>query len=147
MPEKVVNKKDIYNNSFEHIQDELKRIDILIHNCIVRLREERRDNTPDEYRGLFISEEEIDGILNKNKEKYKLTTRRLETEISQKCIKEFQKKISTKISNGLEEGEYLSLFYLGYLFQLTSFEVDCLLICLAIELDLKYERLYAYIHN
>lgn len=147
MPEKIENKKDLYKNSFEHIQDELKRIDILIHNSIVRLREERRDNTPDEYRGLFISEEEIDGILDKNKEKYKLTPRRLETEISKKCIKEFQEKISTKVSNSLEEGKYLSLFYLGYLFQLTSFEVDCLLLCLAIELDLKYERLYAYIHN
>lgn len=147
MPKVTIEGKEFYKKSFEHIQDELKRIDILIHNCIVRLREERRDNTPDEYRGLFISEEEIDGILSKSKEKSKLKVRRLETEISKNCIKEFQKKISGKISTSIEEGIYLSLFHLGCLFQLNSFEVDCLLLCLAIELDLKYERLYAYIHN
>jgi AAA+ superfamily predicted ATPase len=147
IPKKDNDKKELYKNSFEHIQDELKRIDILIHNRIVRLREERRDNTPDEYRGLFVSEEEINGILSKSREKSTLKARRLETEISTNCIKEFQKKISTKISNSIEERIYLSLFYLGYFFQLTSFEVDCLLLCLAIELDLKYERLYAYIHN
>ncbi|MCK4696460.1 MAG: hypothetical protein KAT74_11885, partial [Candidatus Cloacimonetes bacterium] len=147
MPQDMIEDKEFYKNSFEHLQDELKRIDIHIHNCIVRLRQERRDNTPDEYRGLFVSEEEIDGILSKGKEKNKQKVHRLETEISANCIKEFQEKISNKISESVEEGIYLSLFHLEYLFQLTSFEVDCLLLCLAIELDLKYERLYAYIHN
>jgi SpoVK/Ycf46/Vps4 family AAA+-type ATPase len=147
MSKETIEKKEFYKSSFEHIQDELRRMDILIHNCIVRLREERRDNIPDDYRGLFVSEEEIDGILSKAKEKNKLKVRRLETEISKECITEFQKRINDKISSSVEKNIYLSLFHLGYLFRLMSFEVDCLLLCLAIELDLKYERLYAYIHN
>src|SRR5262249_34863672 len=33
------------------------------------------------------------------------------------------------------------------LFRLTSFDVDCLLICLASEIDPRYERLYAYLQD
>ena len=42
---------------------------------------------------------------------------------------------------------YLSLPYLAQLFQLTAFEEHCLLVCLAPELDRKYEKLYAYLQD
>jgi SpoVK/Ycf46/Vps4 family AAA+-type ATPase len=47
----------------------------------------------------------------------------------------------------LERGIVLRLERLAALFALSPFEVDALLVCLAPELDLKYERLYAYLQN
>jgi SpoVK/Ycf46/Vps4 family AAA+-type ATPase len=45
------------------------------------------------------------------------------------------------------ESETTRLARLTRLAQLSSFELDCLLICLAPELDPRYERLYAYIQD
>lgn len=137
-----------YSTSFEHIQDELRRIDILIHNRIVDLKKEWQDNTFKDYRGFFIPDEEIKDIVKQAQTKDgKKEPTIHDTGISQNCIGEFQSKIAARVKKSMEKGIYLSLCHLGCLFQLTPFEVDCILLCLAVELDLKYGRLYAYMHN
>ena len=151
MAPKADKMKAFYENSLQHLQDELKRIDLLITWQILRLREERHDSTSEEYRGLFISEEEIDNILEKNanpaESSDSSTSQKPKIERFNNHLQELQNSISKKIAVSLERGVYLSLFYLSYLFRLTPIEMDCLLICLAPELDLKYERLYAYLQN
>ncbi|MFQ5888371.1 MAG: hypothetical protein ACE5HY_06710, partial [Candidatus Hydrothermarchaeales archaeon] len=143
--------QNYYENSLQHLQDELKRIDLLIYRQIQRLRDERHNNTTKEYRGLFISEEEIDGILKKNlnydKPNNPSSSRRAEIKEFNNYLQELHTRISQRKAASLERCIYLSLSHLSYIFQLTSFEIDCLLICLAPEMDLGYERLYAYLQN
>lgn len=140
-----------YENSLQHLHNELKRIDLLIHYHIESLREERHNGSHDEFRGLFISEEEIDGILKTNvdydKSNNPSSPHRGETKELRNHLQELNNRISQNKAASLEKSIYLSLSHLGCIFQLSAFEIDCLLICLAPELDLKYERLYAYIQN
>ena len=56
-------------------------------------------------------------------------------------------RIEARRTASLHAGVYLSLPYLAQLFQLTAFEEQCLLVCLAPELDRKYEKLYAYLQD
>jgi SpoVK/Ycf46/Vps4 family AAA+-type ATPase len=62
-------------------------------------------------------------------------------------LKSIQEKISKKIENSLKNGIFLPFYHLSRIFQLTLFEMDILLICLAPEVDAKYERLYAYLQD
>ncbi|TFG90010.1 MAG: AAA family ATPase, partial [Candidatus Atribacteria bacterium] len=58
-----------------------------------------------------------------------------------------QEKISMKVENSLKQKIYLPFYHLAHLFQLTRFEMDIILVCLAPELDVKYEKLYAYLQD
>jgi ATP-dependent 26S proteasome regulatory subunit len=143
--------QDYYENSFQHLRDELKRIYLLIHRRIQRLRNERNNDIPDEYKGLFISEEEIDQILKGKTEPGKSenssASQNCDTEGLLNHLHELRTRISERVTASLEKSVYLSLYHLTQLFHLSIFEVDCLLICLAPELDLTYEKLYAYLQN
>ena len=60
---------------------------------------------------------------------------------------ELKQQIDLRKQNTLRQGIELRLDALQQIFQLNSYEIDVLLICLAIELDLRYERLYAYLQD
>lgn len=143
--------EDSYENSLQHLQEELKRIDLLIFLQIQSLREERLKAPPNEYMGLFISEEEIDEILEEknilNRENDSSASSKVATENIDRFLQTLQSDIPQKTTASLDKGIYLPLMHLSYLYNLTPFEIDCILICLAPELDLKYERLYAYLNN
>ena len=51
-----------YGDSGEHLIDELKRVDLLIRRVLTIARD-RRAQSGEEYRGLVISEPEIDELL------------------------------------------------------------------------------------
>jgi hypothetical protein len=55
--------------------------------------------------------------------------------------------IGERKAESTRQGVTLRLEELARLFHLTPFDVDTLLICLALELDLRYERLYAYLQD
>jgi len=62
-------------------------------------------------------------------------------------VKSLQEKISMNVENSLKQEIYLPFYHLAHLFQLTLFEMDIILVCLAPELDIKYEKLYAYLQD
>lgn len=131
-----------YKNSLHHLREELQRLDLLIFRQIREFRGQRGEDVPEAYKGLFISEGEIDGILNRDRrpgdETDPLFGGRLEA---------FNASIARNAAASLEKGVYLSLVHLSHIFRLSSFDINCVLICLAPHLDLKYERLYAYLQN
>ena len=138
---------DCYENSLEHLLDELARIDLLIRMCVLQLRSADAGSS-DEFRGLYISEEEVDGLLVSEVGKgpwagadhpQLLRMRERATALEAHIA---AKKIASRRS-----GVVLRMGRLASLFDLSPWEVDVLLICLAPELDLKYERFYAYLQN
>ncbi len=135
-----------YADNLEHILDELSRIDLLIRSYVDSFREELPETT-DEFRGLYISEAEIDQI-QKNQgigsKKGKLQEVIIERFAE---IDSVRNKINAKKEESLKKGIELRLHILSELFSLDSFEIDILLIGLVPELDLKYEKLYSYLQN
>lgn len=131
----------IYENNLEHLLDELHRIDILISSIIEKWRVKQREGEND-FRGLYISDNEINAILERPP--YELKVR---TDLELEKCEAIKKEINKKKVESIKKGKELRLHILSELFHLSPFEIDALLICLAPELDLKYEKLYSYLQN
>ena len=140
-----------YATAWEHLSDEFRRLDLLI--CC-RLPEQRAGApaTPlQQFKGLVLTEEEIRGLLGNplgpssyhaDQDADDLPNQDLQAALSQ-----VSSHIQARRTASLDAGIYLPLPYLAQLFHLTAFEEQCLLICLAPELDRKYEKLYAYLQD
>jgi hypothetical protein len=131
-----------YETNMQHILEELKRIDLMIYQQIQRIRQKIED--VDEFRGLYISEEEIDAILY-NTYPANDADQHIQTLVER--IAELEQEIAEKKGWSLRRGVTLNLPQLAIIFGLTPFELDVVLICMAPELDTKYERLYGYMQN
>lgn len=140
-----------YANGWEHIADELNRLELLIHLRILKLRQSRSDCALEQFKGLVISEEEINGLLAQPPALSSSQGADEAEAADEAPLADALSKLDAKIDNrraaSLAMGNYLLLPHLSQLFHLTRFEERCLIICLAPELDLRYERLYAYLQD
>lgn len=133
--------------SMEHILAELERIDLLIQAQVWRARQLNEANS--EFQGLYIREEEVDALLARPTglphwatEPLPQARREIQSALDQLVAKITGCKVSSR-----KQGITLRLDCLQTLFQLSSFEVDALLVCLAPEIDLRYERLFGYLQD
>ena len=135
-----------YKNSLEHLLANLERIDLFIQQQVNRAREIFSKDA--EFRGLFISDDEINAILADpigiprwacDLNNHSSITRRA----IEHLVADIEERKRISIQNGAE----FRLEKLAELFELNDFEKDVLLLCLAPELDLRYERIYAYLHD
>jgi len=137
-----------YRTSCEHLFAEMRRLDLLLNQQIVRQRSDPSGLRFNEFRGLFIAEDEIDQLVEENGEQRARAEpgeARLNAIFA--AVAEAERQITENVAETFRQGELLSLPRLSGLFQLSPFDVDALLICLAPELDVKYEKLYAYLQN
>jgi len=132
-----------YQDNLEHLLDELHRIDLMIRFCLEKCKTENIESVND-LLGLFISEDEINTILRTLPHESKINTY---SDSQLEEIETITNKINQKKVESIKVKKELRLHILSELFQLDPFEIDTLLICLAPELDLRYEKLYAYIQN
>lgn len=138
-----------YRNSREHLFEELRRLDLVLNLAVAR---QRRDPTLagfNEFRGLFISEGEIDSLLagagGRAAEQAPQETE--ETSKLQEAVEQAGRRTASLVAETSERGVSLALERLARLFRLSGFDVDALLVCLAPELNVKYGKLYAYLQN
>jgi SpoVK/Ycf46/Vps4 family AAA+-type ATPase len=130
-----------YNTDLEHLLDELSRIDLIVSVHCRKFKEDHGERA-DGFQGLFISENDIDTILKihpYSSESYE------DADIEK--IDALVEEIGRKKLKTIREGKTLRLQVFLELFHLTPFEIDAILICLAPELDLRYEKLYSYLQN
>jgi AAA+ superfamily predicted ATPase len=140
-----------YATAWEHLSDEFRRLDLLICSRLP----EQPDGTPatplQQFKGLVLTEEEIRGLLGNplGPSSYDADQNAddLPNQDLQAALNHVSSHIQGRLTASLDTGIYLPLPYLAQLFNLTTFEEQCLLICLAPELDRKYEKLYAYLQN
>lgn len=140
MKEKV---SSCYKTSREHLADELEKLDALLHLQVLRFRSLNSRKKGDAFAGLYIGEEEVDSVVKK--EHQSGNEKGMEPLI--KGVQAIQERISKRVKNSLNDGMYLPFYRLARIFHLTAFEMDIILVCLASELDLKYEKLYAYLQD
>ncbi len=130
-----------YKNNLEHLLDELRRIDLMVSLHCRRFKREHGERA-DGFQGLFISEYEINDILATNP--YFIE---IQSDEEFEKINSLTEKIELRKMKTRSEGKPLRLQMLSELFNLTPFEIDTMLVCLAPELDLRYEKLYAYLQD
>ncbi|NOS87742.1 MAG: ATP-binding protein [Methylococcaceae bacterium] len=135
---------DNFANSLEHLLAELERIDLLIQVQVDKLR--KLQNEDEQFRGLYISELELDSLL---KQSIGRPRWHLENYLGkpEAAIAQIKQELDRRKNLTRCQGVELRLETLQNTFQLNDYELDVVLICLAIELDIRYERLYAYLQD
>ncbi len=133
-----------YFCSREHLKDELKRLDQMLLLHILSHNSYMSDNPLDQLKGLVISREEITGLLEEPH--FLLSDQAKVKELSEE-LKRLSEIIEMKRSRSLKKDIYLAIDALSKMFGLNRMEEQCIIICLAIEVDSKYEKLYGYIQD
>ena len=144
-----------FAGSRQHLYAELRRLDLLIQREVWRWRQM---NSPDpqagdEFRGLYVSEAEVDAILRGIYPGSELVLDRVAGQDAELAFNqaidlaaaEIAQHVAASASRG--RGTPSRLSRLQAMFGLARADVDALLICLAPEIDLRYERLYAYLQD
>jgi SpoVK/Ycf46/Vps4 family AAA+-type ATPase len=136
-----------YRDGREHVMEELGRLDVLVRLEVLRSRNmggSRSSGQLNGLAGLYIKDEEIDRMTAGEREAGDSRAEAVELE---REVEEIQARIGARVKSTPEAVARLPLLRLGHLFCLSPFERDVILICLAPELDLKYEKVYAYLQD
>ena len=133
-----------YEESVEHILDEINRIDLMLTLQVLKFSEDYKISG-NEFQGIVITPKEISTLL-KQENKKNQEDNSVEEELKKQIIKK-EATISEKVSSIINQGRNLSLYHISRLFQLTNFEKELILICLATEINKKYEKIYGYLND
>ena len=142
---------EAYQNSIEHLRDEIARLDLLLQRALLVARRSDPAQAPDEFRGLVISEPEIEALVQA-KDFFGERWRRQETSRDElgridEQLEKMRRDIDERRRLTAEAGTWLALPSLARRFNLSPAEVDILLLVTAAELEPNYETLYAYLQN
>jgi len=141
---------ECFQNSLAHLLAELKRIELKLCLQAMRLRQASSQAGEDKFRGLYIPEKEIDTIM------FSLSSQRGDSSFRPdnstgvtvaQSLKQLEADIAQREEESLHRGLVLRLHELERLFHLSKFDVDTLLVCLLPELNLKHQKLYAYLQD
>lgn len=132
-----------------HLQAELARIDVLIRREVHRWQ--LAGQPPDDsFRGLHLSDAEANRLLARpfaTSWGQTVTLQTADAQTFERAETEAQRQIESVTAQANAQGRVTRWQYLAAEFELDQFELDTLLICLAPALDLRYERLYAYLQD
>ena len=136
-----------FAHSSDHLLAELERIDLLIRSRVAHLR--RVQSEDEHFRGLYISEQEVDALLARPLGAPQWLHGQDCGQLAgvDPALVDLAQMIACRRAASAEVGIDLRLDRLARTFRLDAFEVDVLLVCLAVEIDLRYEKLYAYLQD
>ena len=138
-----------YASSLEYLSDEMKRLDLLIRIKVLKKR--RPATLLDQFKGVVLSEEEIDDLLttsgNSSWIEGDIGPTSPDEQALTQAFQQFSSYVDGRRAASLQQGIYQPLAHLAQIFDLNRFEEQCLLVCLAPEIDRKYEKLYAYLQD
>ena len=165
--------EDCYRNTLEHVEDELLLFDLMLYKAFFVFNRSTRINSKNEISGLVLTDEEIENILyescskahNIASEKFHDKTDLLDGQMNLSqdthefadeydnkinelnfLINKFQNLVSKKKTNSSNSHITLSSD-LTKILEISDTEYAIFMGCLAIELDTKYEKIYAYLQD
>jgi hypothetical protein len=140
------NGKDGYfASSLEHLLSELEIVGLLIKLQAERVRPAA--SVSDEYKGMVMSEHEVDELLAKPPGRASFARIAAKSDLLEAAIHDLRTTIARRAEESRKREIELRLVELQRKFQLTEIEKVCLLVCLAAETDLRYERIYGYLQD
>ncbi len=120
----------------EFLLSELARLDFLLHRQVLRLRA-RYHLSLDEFRGLYVSDQQVDSLVRK----WQRPDDRAEfADLDERAAA--IRNTSWQVLPGNSPWKRLASE-----FHLSAFEMDVVLLAFAPQIDLKYETIYAYLNN
>lgn len=130
---------DMYMSSLEHLEDEFRRMDLLLKLYMLEGQVDTGKSDSyvsnyqamDEIYGLFDGEDDINSDRNYIEEQ----------------LNNLNRIISQKLEASLSKGIHLSVPYISKLFGLSSFEEKCIVLCLLPEVNRKYEKIFGYFQD
>ena len=138
-----------YQNSREHLLAALAYIDLCVKWAVARARAHGL-NPEDEFRGLYISDEQVDTLLNSGVGATLWAANgngAVPGVDGPTMLQQARAAWQERTAASLQAGVSLRLHQLVQIFCLTPAETDALLLVLAPELDPRYERLFAYLQD
>ncbi len=133
----------------QYLYAELQHIDVLIQ-CEVRRWQLAGQNPQDDFRGLYLSDEQATALTERPLGRSWGQTVQLpleEARVYAEAAQEAQARARQIFQTAQGRDHELRLQRLASLFALERFEIDALLICLAPHLDLRYEALFGYLQD
>lgn len=127
---------------------ELKRIDLLIQRQ-VSLWQMAGQDPQDDLRGLYLTDQGINSLIHRpfaSHWGHLADSQQMDHEYRM-LAEQFQQRRQQILNKAEQQKIQLRLPHLVRSFQLDDFEVDTLLVCLAPVLDLRYEKIYAYLQD
>ena len=135
---------DEIHSSLKHLQVDLRRIDILIQHAVRRWQQAGQD-TADAFRGLYISDAEVEQLLHRPLGSNWGQSSRL-PEQEESSFEEANRQAALQVQ-AVQRGQATRLQGLVDAFDLDTFDKDVLLLSLAPALDLRYEKIYGYLQD
>jgi SpoVK/Ycf46/Vps4 family AAA+-type ATPase len=132
-----------YESNWDYLSAELSHLNLLIHREVARWRQLSHKDQQEIFRGMFISEGEIEHVMRTMIE----PQGGLEDGEARQRAVDLREEIEQRRRATRERGTYLPLPHLAQTFMLTAAEELIILICLAPEIDQRYEKLYAYLQD
>lgn len=134
-----------YRDNYDHIHDELKKLDLIIQLSVSTLRMKTQTMCESGVSpNVYISHEEVDCLLSKNGS---IECEHPELMEIHNRLAMLQSEINAKVKKSTERRVFLAFPQLARIFSLSPFEVQTIIICLAPELDRKYDKIYAYLQD
>jgi SpoVK/Ycf46/Vps4 family AAA+-type ATPase len=138
-----------FRSAAEHVFAELENVKLLLQRQVLRLRATHLLRE-DQFRGLYISDEEVDALLLSTRKRTggvdHVETPPLLQELATRSDL-LGREIAARTAASLKNNVALPLERLRALFALTDFDYSALLVCVAPEIDVRFETLYAYVQN
>ncbi|WP_308642521.1 ATP-binding protein [Paenibacillus nuruki] len=131
-----------FASGWEHIEHEIRRIDLLIRIALIRYPPQVSAEI-EQYKGLFISEEEVWSLL----EVYKSPEQLEPIEQLLHMLTAWEQYIAKRLELSRQQGIHTPLDQIRQRMKLEDHSYLCFLVVLAIEIDRKYEKLYAYLQD
>jgi ATP-dependent 26S proteasome regulatory subunit len=146
-PDDGARAEEFFSTSIEHVLAELETVRSLVELQVMRMRGASKPG--DEFNGLVIEEEEVNELLKRPSGalRFAVAAESNASERVEATLTKWISHIARRREESLKRAIELRLDKLERLFGLTLFDVSCLMICVAVELDLRYEKLYAYLQD
>src|SRR5947209_2467327 len=123
---------EAYSDTIEHLREEISRLDLLLKRAVIIARDASSEPGPDEFRGLVVTENEVDDILRTADllgEPWERAGAK-ETELTpiDKELDKRRKQIDGRVKATRGKKIQLALLNLAGQFDLSQAEVDILLV-------------------
>ena len=135
-----------FANATEHLYGRLELLELRLRRQVLRLRAAHQ-LIENDFRGIYLPDEHIDAILLNQINSAEPVYADQRIDVYNQQITQLQTTLCECERLSLQEGVKLPLLQLRDWFSLSSFELDLLVMCIAPELELHYQTLYAYIQN
>jgi AAA+ superfamily predicted ATPase len=134
-----------FTSNAEHLLAEIGWLKLLIEREIIIGRSGRGPEQGDPFKGLYVSESEVERLITVSGRPAAADDADTQSLLEQAAAA--RRQIDQRRQASLASGVYLALPHLSRVFALMPFEERIVLLALAPEVDLKFERLFAWLQD